>query len=217
MDRWVFRSAPPNDTILLIPALTHSLTRPELDNDFLSYHATKAARIASRGALCSHTDACAFDAACELLEHLVAYLPSRYPSLFTATAHGMTNTVTGESFDVVARPLSEDPMQMAARMVQDDLAIMMEGDDGRYYLRAGSILLAGFWRLHDKMGMSLDEIHESGDVPGYRERLQKGMNNFFSRVQPGGAVLRHNVCFPPLLVFLLSSFYPPPPPSPSSR
>lgn len=85
-------------------------------------------------------------------------------------------------------------MQMAARMVQDDIAIMVEGDDGRYYLRAGSILLPGFWRLQDKMGMSLDEIHESGEVPEYRERLKKGMNNFFSRVQPGGAALRHNVC-----------------------
>lgn len=111
-----------------------------------------------------------------------------------ATAEGMENTVTGESFNVHERPLKEDPMQMAARMVQDDLAIMMEGDDGRYYLRAGSILLPGFWRLQDKMGMSLDEIHESGEVPEYRERLKKGMNNFFSRVQPGGAVLRHNVC-----------------------
>lgn len=123
----------------------------------------------------------------------MAYLPERYPSLFTATSVGMDNTATGESFNVLERPLKEDPMQMAARMVQDDLAIMVEGADGRYYLRAGSILLAGFWRLQDKMGMSLDEIHESGDVPEYRDRLKKGMNNFFARVQPGGAVLRHNV------------------------
>lgn len=114
--------------------------------------------------------------------------------MFTATAVGMNNTITGESFNIVERPLKEDPMQMAARMVQDDLAIMMEGEDGQYYLRAGSILLAGFWRLEDKMGMSLNEIHESGDVPGYKERLKKGMNNFFSRVQPEGPVLRNNVC-----------------------
>jgi len=81
-------------------------------------------------------------------------------------------------------------------MVQDDLAIMIEGKDGQYYLQAGSILLAGFWRLGDKLGMPLDEIHTSGDVPGYREKLAKGMNNFFARVMPGGPVIRNNVCFP---------------------
>lgn len=80
-------------------------------------------------------------------------------------------------------------------MVQDDLAIMIEGKDGQYYLQAGSILLAGFWRLGDKLGMPLDEIHTSGDVPGYREKLAKGMNNFFARVMPGGPVIRNNVCF----------------------
>lgn len=172
---------------------------PELDNDFLKYHADKATRILTRGPKCSHTDPSALPAAYELLEHLASYLPARYPSMFTATAVGIDNTVTGEAFDIVERPLKEDPMQMAARIVQDDLAIMMEGGDGQYYLKAGSILLAGFWRLEDKMGMSLNEIHESGDVPGYKERLAKGMNNFFSRVQPGGAVLRNNARFPDIL------------------
>lgn len=58
---------------------------------------------------------------------------------------------------------------------------MLEGKDGVYYLRSGSILTAGkhkhsfqspathlhlgFWRLEDKLGMSLDDIHLSGNVP----------------------------------------------------
>jgi alpha-1,2-mannosyltransferase len=60
----------------------------------------------------------------------------------------------------------EDPMEMCARMIQDDLAIMVEKEDGQYYLLAGAILLAGFWRLEDKFGMPLSTIHTSGDVPG---------------------------------------------------
>ena len=60
----------------------------------------------------------------------------------------------------------EDPMTLCARMIQDDLAIMIEKSDGQYYLLAGAILLAGFWRLEDKFGMALSEIHTSGDVPG---------------------------------------------------
>ncbi len=120
------------------------------------------------------------------------YLPQRYPSLYRKTAVGMDNLLTGETFNTIERPLAEDPMQMAARMVQDDLAIMFERPDGQYYLLAGAILLAGFWRLEDKFGMPLSEIHTSGDVPGFREKLEKGMLNFFRRVQPSGPVLRNN-------------------------
>jgi len=104
----------------------------------------------------------------------------------------MDNITTGESFNIVERPLIEDPMQMAARFVQDDLAIMFERSNGQYYLLAGAILLAGFWRLEDKFGMPLSEIHTSGDVPQFKERLEKGMMNFFKRVQPDKAVLRNN-------------------------
>lgn len=164
----------------------------ELDNQFLSFHALKAQRIASRGAKCSKTAPEALDAAIELLEELCAYLPERYPSLYAQTATGIDNLVTGESFDIRTRPLPEDPMQTAARLVQDDLAIMLERADGQYYLLAGSILLAGFWRLEDKFGMGMSEIHTSGDVPGFKEKLERGMGSFFRRVMPQGLVGRHN-------------------------
>lgn len=174
------------------PNLTKSdsYTKTELDNQYLKFHTDKAARIASRGAKCSYTDPSAFDGAVELLEEFCAYLPERYPSLFVRTSVGMNNLLTGEKFNIVERPLVEDPMQMAGRMVQDDLAIMFEKEDGQYYLLAGSILLAGFWKLEDKLGMGLSEIHTSGDVPGYKEKLEKGMMNFFRRVQPNGPVQR---------------------------
>jgi heme-dependent oxidative N-demethylase alpha subunit-like protein len=162
----------------------------------LRFHNDKANRIIERGSKCSRTDPAAFDGAVELLEEFCAYLPERYPSLYKRTSVGMDNLLTGEVFNIIERPLIEDPMQMAARMVQDDLAIMFEKSDGQYYLLAGSILLAGFWRLEDKFGMPLSEIHTSGDVPGFREKLEKGMMNFFRRVQPNGPVQR--VCPPEL-------------------
>lgn len=83
-------------------------------------------------------------------------------------------------------------MQTCGRLVQDDLAIMLEKPDGQYYLLAGSILLPGFWKLSDKLGMSMPEIHTSGDVPGFKEKLEKGMTNFFKRLQPEKPVLRNN-------------------------
>jgi alpha-1,2-mannosyltransferase len=164
----------------------------ELDSDFSKFHALKAARITERGEKCCHTAPEAFDGAIELLEELVDYLPQRYPAMYKKTDVGMDNLVTGEQFNIVERPLKEDPMQMCARFVQDDLAIMFEKPDGQYYLLAGAILLAGFWRLEDKLGMSMREIHTSGDVPGFKEKLEKGMTNFFKRIQPEKPVLRNN-------------------------
>lgn len=164
----------------------------ELDNEYMKYHELKAQRIEERGAKCSRTHPDAFDGACELLEELCDYLPQRYPSLYEKTDVGIDNLVTGESHNIIERPLKEDPMQIAARLTQDDLAIMFERPDGQYYLLAGSILLAGFWRLEDKYMMPLSEIHTSGDVPQFKEKLEKGMLNFFRRMQPDKAVSRNN-------------------------
>lgn len=165
----------------------------ELDNHYLSFHGKKAARLASdRASKLYHTAPEAYDGAVELLEELCSYLPQRYPSMFKKTAVGMDNLVTGESLNVVERPLKEDPMVMCARQVQDDLAIMFERPDGQYYLLAGCILLAGFWRLEDKLGMALSEIHTSGSVPEYKTKLEKGMMNFFRRVKPENPVVRNN-------------------------
>ncbi|KAL2056379.1 hypothetical protein ABVK25_003402 [Lepraria finkii] len=164
----------------------------ELDNHYLKFHEDKKCRIEERGATHCRTAPEAMDGAIELLEELCDYLPQRYPTLFRKTPVGIDNIVTGECFNVTQCPLPEDPMQTCARLVQDDLAIMFEGPDSQYYLLAGAILLAGFWRLSDKFGMPLSEIHTSGDVPGFKTKLEKGMMNFFRRVQPNGPVLRNN-------------------------
>ncbi|KAF2151178.1 glycosyltransferase family 22 protein [Myriangium duriaei CBS 260.36] len=171
----------------------------ELDNHYPKFHAEKTRRIRERGSKCCKTaeESRVKDAAVELLEEFCDYLPKRYPSLFQKTKAGMFNRFTREDFDIrsdmlTCNGIAEDPMQLAARMVQDDLAIMFERDDGQYYLLAGSILLAGFWRLEDKFGMPLSEIHTSGDVPGFKEKLEKGMMSFFRRIKPESPVLRNN-------------------------
>ncbi|KAI4942494.1 hypothetical protein J4E91_010092 [Alternaria rosae] len=95
----------------------------------------------------------------------------------------MKNLATNEIFDIERlerNGVREDPMEMCARLIQDDLAIMVEKEDGQYYLLAGAILLAGFWRLEDKFGMP------------FKTKLEKPMSNFFRRIQPQSPVLRNN-------------------------
>lgn len=164
----------------------------QLDNHFPRYHADKARRLAERGEKCFATMPEAFPAAIELLDELTEFLPARYPSLYRRTAVGLDNLWSGEKFNTVERPLKEDPIAMCARLVQDDLALMMERPDGQYYLVSGAILLAGFWRLQDKVGMPLSEIHTSGEVPQYKEKLERGMMNFFRRLKCDELYARNN-------------------------
>ncbi|KAE8153902.1 Alg9-like mannosyltransferase family-domain-containing protein [Aspergillus avenaceus] len=163
----------------------------ELDNQYLRYHTDKARRIRERGDKCCKTAPEAMDAAIELLQELASYLPQRYPSLFKSTPHGIHNTLTNETIPTHP-PYPEDPITLSGRLIQDDLALMVEQRDGTYALLSGSILLAGFWRLADKFGMSLSEIHTSGSVPGFKSKLEKGMTNFFRRLRPEEPVVRHN-------------------------
>ena len=169
----------------------------ELDNHYLKFHCAKRARILERGSKCCRTspEPRVFDGAVELLEELTSYLPERYPSMFVRTDVGIDNIVTNESFNIAALTVNarrEDPMQLAARLIQDDLAIMFEKEDGQYYLLAASILLPGFWRLEDKFGLPLSDIHTSGSVPHFKEKLERGMMNFFRRIQPESPAVRNN-------------------------
>lgn len=138
--------------------------------------------------------------AVELLHELVEYLPARYPSLFRRTESGIDNLWSGESFSIEgltgtgpsAVQEAEKAMEISARLIQDDLVLMLERPDGCYHLLAGAALLPGFWRLTQKFGMSLSELHTSGDVPQYREKLHKGMHNLFRRLRPEQIVGRNN-------------------------
>ena len=40
--------------------------------------------------------------------------------------------------------------------------------------------------------MPLSEIHTSGDVPQFKEKLERGMMNLFRRMRPEAPVLRNN-------------------------
>lgn len=173
----------------------------ELDNHYLRFHADKTARLAEpgRAAKCVKVDPDprVYDGTLELLEELTDYLTERYPSMFQRTPVGLDNLLTGEKFDTRATHLTvngipESPMQLSARLIQDDLALMFEKPDGQSYLLAGAILLAGFWRLEDKFGLPLSTIHTSGDVPSFKTNLEKPMMSFFKRLKPESPVLRNN-------------------------
>ena len=168
----------------------------ELDNEWIRYHNEKLSRLFDEHAFLScRTAPEAYDAALETMELLSEYLVHRYPSLFEYQFdHNDKNKkqirikATNEIYPI----RSEDPLKYASLLIEDDLALMIEGSDEQYYLKAGSIVLPGFWRLEDKFNMSLAQIHLSGKVPQYKEKLEQSMERFFQKMTPENPVVRHN-------------------------
>lgn len=173
----------------------------ELDNEWTKYHNAKVDRVAKYDDKLYETTKEAIPAAYECLSELRQFLCHRYPTLFKQTEFGIDNLKTGESFKFLGKyetfkgkgtNTGEDPSLIMAKLLQDDIAIMMEQPDGQYKLKGGAIILPGFWRFRDKFDLNLSDIHTTGDVPKYKEKLQSGMEKFFIRLTCDKPVVRNN-------------------------
>ncbi|KAH6869130.1 hypothetical protein B0T10DRAFT_611650 [Thelonectria olida] len=165
----------------------------EMDSNFPRYHDLKVSELEKDlGAHVQYVDnAVTRDACFEVLEELTKYLTGRYPKIFQLEDNTLQNTLTGERFSYPAATPTE-ALTTAAKLVQDDLVVMVENDDGHYHLDAGAVCLPGFWRLSEKFRMSLDTLHIEAKVPHYQAKLQKSMNRFFRAMRPEKAVVRNN-------------------------
>ena len=122
----------------------------ELDSNYRRYHDLKVSELNKDFA--AHIDyvdnATTRDACFEMLEELTRYLTYRYPKIFQLKHGILHNAVTGESFQYPATSPAE-ALATSAKLVQDDLILMIERDDGQYHLDAGAVCLPGFWRLQE--------------------------------------------------------------------
>lgn len=160
------------------------------------------------------------DAAIELLHELAEYLSRRYPKVYHVERHTLTPPVAqgqGHGWEgappirkVTVVPLgvtydlpltapdvdtAEKALEIAALLIQEDLALMVEGKDGKFYFQAGIVCVPGFWHLPDKIGLSLEDIHLSGKVPQYESKLQKTLQRYFQTLGVGKPVTRDNLSF----------------------
>ena len=81
---------------------------------------------------------------------------------------------------VAAAPRQGDhPVVAAARLVQEDLCVLVRDDVWR--LQATCVCFPSRWSLATKIGRSLDEIH--APVPGYRDVLASATTGVFDRLR----------------------------------
>lgn len=81
------------------------------------------------------------------------------------------------------------PLDAAGRRVQEDLCVLVLRDGGPH-LDAASLCFPSYWRLADKLGAPLAEVH--GAVPHYASELAARVDGFVSRIRPGQMVWRRN-------------------------
>lgn len=112
-----------------------------------------------------------------LLEHLAAYYANFFRIAGAAASLGaggaiapetrVENLINGDVWRV--GDFSGAPLDLAARLIQEDLCLMSPDGNGTYLLSAGSVCFPLRWELTDKFGQPMADIHHA--VPGYDEKL----------------------------------------------
>jgi hypothetical protein len=82
------------------------------------------------------------------------------------------------------------PIDAAARSVQEDLCLVERRDDS-WEMTACSVCFPSHWRIHEKLGRSIAEIH--APVHHYSSELRQRVDTFFDRLRVERAVWRRNL------------------------
>ena len=125
----------------------------------------------------------------ETLELLVDHLLNRFPEIYKCSGDQVENLATGQQWNI--RGTSLHPLDLAGRLVQEDLCLMQwNAATEVYHLVGASLCFPTRWRLADKIGKPLNTIH--APIPGYEEQLASTMDRFFDRLKVDKPVWRLN-------------------------
>ena len=161
----------------------------EIDTDFAGALQEKERLLTGRYAEVFAALPEAAASAAEVLALLVAHLPTRFPQLYKSSGGRIENLATGQQWGVPTTAVH--PLDLAGRLVQEDLCLMQWRADTRvYHLVGASLCFPTRWRLADKIGQPLNMIH--APIPGYEEQLATTMDRFFDRLKVEKPVWRLN-------------------------
>jgi hypothetical protein len=122
----------------------------------------------------------------ETLRLLAAHLAGIRPDLYVLDGDSLALPSLGERHGLADLTA---PLKLAGALVQEDLCLMERGADG-WRLTAGSVSFPTRWRLADKIGRSLEAIHDP--VPGFAEKLEAPVVRFFEHIKVERPVWRLN-------------------------
>jgi hypothetical protein len=128
-------------------------------------------------------------------------LDERHPEVFAALSSPAVECASREVLGLVVAALaglgiaagdpdpSLHPLDAAGRLVQEDLCLLVERD-GALHLDAASLCFPSYWRLADKLGRPMAEVH--GPVAHYADELAAKVDRFLQRLPVDRPVWRRN-------------------------
>lgn len=119
------------------------------------------------------------DARAEALSEIAASLATHRPQWFAQDGPWLHNRLTGETWD--RRSPIYDPLELAGRLVQEDLCVVQASDAGPL-LTAAVLCFPSRWRLAEKIGRPLADVHAA--VPSYGDRLRRPVDRFMRHLKP---------------------------------
>lgn len=123
----------------------------------------------------------------ELLDVLVQHLLRHHGDIYARDGGRLTVVPAGIGVDLSDDSLA--PLDIAGRLVQEDLCLMQRDGDA-WRLTAASVCFPTRWNLVSKLGQPLDVIHDP--VPGFRDRLAGPVGRFFDHLTVERPVWRLN-------------------------
>lgn len=145
-------------------------------------------------------DPFAMTASAEVLNLMLKHLPSIRPELYSRGENTIKleshTKFGGDEWSTDLKTNEMHPLDLAARLVQEDLIIMLPPDNRQrqtskgWWLAAGSVAFPSRWSLKEKFRQTMDVIH--APVPFYREQLQAPTNGFFDQMPVNEIFSRRN-------------------------
>ncbi|SVB24439.1 uncharacterized protein METZ01_LOCUS177293 [marine metagenome] len=145
-------------------------------------------------------DPSSYSASKEALGLMLNHLPSFRPDLYSRNRNTISlNSHSEFREEVWSTNLNTNemhPLDLAARLVQEDMIIMLPPDikknsaSTEWWLAAGSVAFPSRWSLKEKFGQSMNIIH--APVPFYKKHIQTTVNNFFNRMPCDEIYARRN-------------------------
>ena len=136
----------------------------------------------------------------EVLKLMLKHLPKYHPSFYLRKGNYIFVKphlgFKGEKWPTGSFPNRFHPLDLSARLVQEDLIIMLPSNNlssngqKQWCLKAGSVAFPSRWNLKEKFGRSMDMIHKP--VPLYKEQIQQLVNQFFNNMPVNDIYDRRN-------------------------
>lgn len=129
------------------------------------------------------------DAQTETLALLLDYLPRTYPDIYKVSDDEVTIAPAGLAYNI--SDYTHAPLELACRLVQDDLVIMRKSETG-YRIVAAAVCFPSTWVLADKFSKPISEVH--APVPGFGPgtRTASLIDRIFDNLKAGHPVQRCN-------------------------